>query len=79
MYHERQERRKEKTRTERAGEEGMEMEHGSVGLRGAYGAANEADLARHLAAELRKAIDAKNRAPRDVDGNLYLPVDYFVV
>lgn len=55
------------------------MEHGNVGPRGAYSAANEADLARHLAAELRKAMDAKNEAPRDTDGNLYLPVDYFVV
>lgn len=52
---------------------------GTVGLMGAYGAANDTDLMRHLAVELRKAMDAKSAAQRDVNGNKYVPVDYFVV
>lgn len=52
---------------------------GSVGATGAYGAANNIDLTQHLVTELRKAMEAKSAAPRDENGNRYVPVDYFVV
>ncbi len=52
---------------------------GIIGPMGAYGAANDTDLMRHLAAELRKAMDAKSTAQRDANGNRYVSVDYFMV
>lgn len=52
---------------------------GIVGPMGAYGAANDTDLMRHLAAELRKVMAGKSTEWRDTNGNRYVPVDYFVV